>query len=161
MGFVIWSPSGRLPRCARNDIKYFVRNKIHSLKSQNFDAIKPHKYKSILWGPRDVSFGVLKILVYRRTTSLLKSHYRSDNAHSFACVRLFPRVVCFSFDQPIVASDSRLSYACILLFPTGTQYPVGAHYTVSRGVPFSHDFSGSRKNSKGRKILPFFVEKRG
>ena len=125
-------PSGRLPRCARNDIKYFVRNKIHSLKSQNFDAIKPHKYKSILWGPRDVSFGVLKILVYRRTTSLLKSHYRSDNAHSFACVRLFPRVVCFSFDQPIVASDSRLSYACILLFPPGTQYPAGTPYFRSQ-----------------------------
>ena len=36
-------------------------------------------------------------------------------------------VVCFSFDQPTVASDNRLSYACILLFPTGTK--------VSRGVP--------------------------
>ena len=35
-------------------------------------------------------------------------------------------VVCFSFDQPIVASDSRLSYACILLFPMGTQYPAGS-----------------------------------
>ena len=36
-------------------------------------------------------------------------------------------VACFSFDQPIAASDNRLSYACILLFPTGTK--------VSRGVP--------------------------
>ena len=81
-------------------------------------------------------------------TALLKSHYRGDNAHSFACVRLFlhastkvscvgfmiwcpsgrlPHVVCFVFDQSIVASDNRLSYACILLFPTGTK--------VSRGVP--------------------------
>ena len=72
----------------------------------------------------------------------------NDNSHSFACVRLFlhastkvscvgfviwcpsgrlPRVVCFVFDQSIVASDNRLSYACILLFPTGTK--------VSRGVP--------------------------
>ena len=24
--------------------QYFVQNKTHSLKSQNFDAIKPHKY---------------------------------------------------------------------------------------------------------------------
>ena len=33
-------PSGGLPRrfAPRNDIKYFVRNKIHSLKSQNFDG---------------------------------------------------------------------------------------------------------------------------
>ena len=64
-------------------------------------------------------------------TALLKSHYRGDNAHSFACVRLFLRVVCFILDQTIVASDKCLSYARILLFPTGTQYPVGTHYTVS------------------------------
>ena len=68
-------------------------------------------------------------------TALLKSHYRGDNAHSFACVRLFLRVVCFILDQTIVASDKCLSYARILLFPTGTQYPVGTHYTVSRGDP--------------------------
>ena len=64
-------------------------------------------------------------------TALLKSHYRGDNAHSFACVRLFLRVVCFILDQTIVASDKCLSYARILLFPTGKQYPVGTHYTVS------------------------------
>ena len=36
-------------------------------------------------------------------------------------------VVCFVFDQSIVASDNRLSYACILLFPKSTK--------VSFGVP--------------------------
>ena len=41
-----------------------------------------------------------------------------------------PHVVCFSFDQPIVASNSRLSFARILLFPTGTQYPAGAPITA-------------------------------
>ena len=41
-------------------------------------------------------------------------------------------VVCFSFDQPTVASNSRLSYACILLFPTGTQYPAGSPYFRSQ-----------------------------
>ena len=40
----------------------------------------------------------------------------------------FLHVVCFILDQTIVASDKCLSYARILLFPTGTQYPVGAHY---------------------------------
>ena len=39
-------------------------------------------------------------------------------------------VVCFSFDQPIVASGSRLSYACILLFPASTQYPAGSPITA-------------------------------
>ena len=38
-----------------------------------------------------------------------------------------PHVVCFVFDQSIVASDNRLSYACILLFPKSTK--------VSFGVP--------------------------
>ena len=32
----------------------------------------------------------------------------------------------FVFDQPIVASDSRLSYARILFFPASTQYPAGS-----------------------------------
>ena len=41
-------------------------------------------------------------------------------------------VVCFSFDQPTVASNSRLSYACILLFPTGTKYPAGSPYFRSQ-----------------------------
>ena len=68
---------------------------------------------------------------YPAQTALLKSHCRGGNAHSYACVRLFLRVVCFILDQTIVASDKCLSYARILLFPTGTQYPVGAHYTVS------------------------------
>ena len=41
---------------------------------------------------------------YPAQTALLKSHCRDGNAHSYACLRLFP---------------------------TGTQYPAGAHYTVS------------------------------
>ena len=41
-----------------------------------------------------------------------------------------PHVVCFSFDQPIVASGSRLSYARILLFPASTQYPAGSPITA-------------------------------
>ena len=44
-------------------------------------------------------------------------------------------VACFSFDQPIAASDNRLSYACILLFPTGTQYPAGAPFSTNFQVP--------------------------
>ena len=68
---------------------------------------------------------------YPAQTALLKSHCRGGNAHFYACLRLFLRVVCFILDQTIVASDKCLSYARILLFPTGTQYPVGAHYTVS------------------------------
>ena len=137
MGFVIWSPSGRLPRCARNDIKYFVRNKIHSLKSQNFDAIKPHKYKSILWEPRDVSFGVLKILVYRRTTSLLKSHYQSDNAHSFACVRLFPTCTQYPAGSPFLTifrvpeKTQKVAKFCRFLLRKGAEQQPSPLFTYS------------------------------
>ena len=37
-----------------------------------------------------------------------------------------PHVICFVFDQSIVASDNRLSYACILLFPKSTKYLLGS-----------------------------------
>ena len=97
-----------------------------------------------------VYFDSVKVIFWltpklRRTLHFWNRIIGSDNAHFFACVRLFLHasakvscvgfiiwspsgrcVVCFSFDQPIVASDSRLSYACILLFPTGTQYPAGS-----------------------------------
>ena len=71
----------------------------------------PQKYKSIFWGPPSWFWN--RIIA-------------RDNAHSFACLRLFLRVVCFILDQTIVASDKCLSYARILLFPTGTQYPAGS-----------------------------------
>ena len=67
---------------------------------------------------------------YPAQTALLKSHCRGGNAHSYACLRLFLRVVCFILDQTIVASDKCLSYARILLFPTGTQYPAGSPITA-------------------------------
>jgi|GEM_PF-4202468 len=56
-------------------------------------------------------------------------------------------VACFSFDQPIAASDNRLSYACILLFPTSTQYPAGG--------PIFHEFSSSAEKAEYRKLSVF------
>ena len=48
----------------RNDIKYFVRNKTNkeltSLKSQNFDAIKPHKYTVSCGDPVTVLDGFVR-----------------------------------------------------------------------------------------------------
>ena len=84
----------------------------------------------------------------RRTLLFWNRIIASGNAHFYACLRLFLHastkvscvgfiiwfpsgrcVVCFSFDQPIVASGSRLSYARILLFPASTQYPAGSPIT--------------------------------
>ncbi len=42
------------------------------------------------------------------------------------------RVINFTFDQTIVASDNCLSFACLFLFPTGTQYPAGTPVDVSQ-----------------------------
>ena len=42
------------------------------------------------------------------------------------------RVINFTFDQTIVASDNCLSFACLFLFPTGTQYPAGAPVDASQ-----------------------------
>ena len=45
---------------------------------------------------------------------------------------LTSRVINFTFDQTIVASDNCLSFACLFLFPTGTQYPAGSpEYRIS------------------------------
>ena len=44
---------------------------------------------------------VLKILVYAAHTALLKSRYRDDNAHSFACVRLFPASTQYPAGSPL------------------------------------------------------------
>ena len=88
---------------------------------------------------------------YPAQTALLKSHCRGGNAHSYACLRLFLRVVCFILDQTIVASDKCLSYARILLFPTGTQYPVGTHYTsILRGLDNKVTLPGDCHNTAKR-----------
>ena len=42
------------------------------------------------------------------------------------------RVINFTFDQTIVASDNCLSFACLFLFPTGTQYPAGTPVDASQ-----------------------------
>ena len=56
------------------------------------------------------------------------------------------RVINFTFDQTIVASDNCLSFACLLLFPTGTQYPAG--------TPFN-DFRVPEKTQKVAKFRRF------
>ena len=63
-------------------------------------------------------------LLSRKDCSVMKKINSTNNAEQPR-----PRVVCFSFDQPIVASGSRLSYARILLFPASTQYPAGSPIT--------------------------------
>ena len=68
------------------------------------------KVQSIFWGPR-----ICDIAISHCDKSLFCEH-----------------VVCFVFDQSIVASDNRLSYACILLFPKSTK--------VSFGVPDNFAF---------------------
>ena len=64
-------------------------------------AFSPRKYKSILRGiyekdslPGDASH-----------TALLKSHCRGGNAHSFACVRLFPTGTQYPAGTPVDASQ--------------------------------------------------------
>ena len=56
-------------------------------------------------------------------TALLKSHCRGDNAHSYACVRLFPTGTQYPAGSPITAllkshcrGDNAHSYACVRLF---------------------------------------------
>ena len=72
---------------------------------------------------------------------------------------LSSRVINCAFDQPIVASGSRLSYACILLFPTGTQYPAGSPITSLlkshyKATP-QNDVKRVARNKKPTKKHPF------
>ena len=103
----------------------------------------------------------------RRTLLFWNRIVGGGNANSYACLRLFLHastkvscvgfiiwfpsggcVVCFSFDQPTVANNSRLSYACILLFPTGTKYPAGSPYFRSQWQSTSYGKKPLQKRLK-------------
>ena len=68
-------------------------------------------------------------------TALLKSHCRGDNAHSYACVRLFPTGTQYPAGSPITALlKSHFRRRQCSLFCLCVPFPHG--YTVSRGVPY-------------------------
>ena len=93
------------------------RNKQAKDKQMTFTAIVWSKKQFVTWR-------CAACLLSRKDCSVMKKINSTNNAEQPR-----PHVVCFSFDQPIVASGSRLSYARILLFPASTQYPAGSPIT--------------------------------
>lgn len=73
-----------------NSLKRREFDEIYSpLKSQNFDAIKPHKYKSILWGPRVIFSAGIKI------PTPIKQRLHGERAA--LCVVFYVLLICYTF----------------------------------------------------------------
>ena len=76
----------------------------------------PNSKKSEFWWIFDVSFGVLKILVYLLYTDFRVLEKTQKGAKCVANLALTKQTLFFVC----------LSFACVLLLPTGTQYPAGS-----------------------------------
>ena len=82
-------------------------------------------FTAIVWSKKQfVTWRCAACLLSRKDCSVMKKINSTNNVEQPR-----PHVAHFAFDQPIVASGSRLSYARILLFPTGTKYPAGSPIT--------------------------------
>ena len=139
----------------RNDIRCVARKIIFTLilpplKSQNFDAIKPHKYTVPCGGP--VTF-LGKFLRARVRVANL-AFDQTNSFYSFVCLLLVcsfsPKVQKYLLGTP--SPIKRREFDEIVVFSAGSE---------KSSVLGVHDFSGSAEKAKYRELSPFYKKNFG
>ena len=136
MGFIIWFPSGGLPRYARNDIVLRTQNNICSdypphLKSQNSDG-----FSGFLTGSCEGAYASQISLLTKQT-----------NFNTFVCLLLVcsfsPKVQKYLLGSP--SPIKRREFDEIVFFSAGSEKPSVLAYTIFQVLPKKQNIANSRR----------------